>query len=216
VDETRILHLDGNKLAYTNDSPMAIHVPRAIPYRKSTFDGKKVMVYYRTARPNGEIRWDEKSPEGNKLSLRGVLPTLRPLDENTGGFNLAAFKPCPSIQVDGHMCMGLMAHVAGGANGLYRTVWLDPAMDYSVRRYVQSVGGKPVITLDITYDRDPKHGWIPKRWSSIWMNPETDTLVMAENAEVTSYEINVPIPADEFKIEFPPGTNVHDKTGGIE
>jgi hypothetical protein len=208
LNETVILRLDGNKLSYSNDSPQAASVPGTIRARKSTFDGQKVMRYDQHARPTGSIARGERSPEHNLWSIKSILLTLRPLDENTGGFDLTRFHPCPSIQVDGHTLLGL---TASGRSGLSYSVWLDPLKDYTVGRYVESVNGEPAITVNIEYQRDEKHGWLPVYWNSIWVNPETKQLLSAEEANITAYEINAPIPAEQFRIDFPPGTLIIDR-----
>ena len=65
--------------------------------------------------------------------------------------------------------------------------------------------------IDVTYQHDAAHGWIPASWTCLRMdsNGNESSLI---SCKVEEYEINPSIPADAFKLHFPPGTRVLDES----
>ncbi|MGC1274333.1 MAG: hypothetical protein WBC44_11555 [Planctomycetaceae bacterium] len=88
--------------------------------------------------------------------------------------------------------------------------WLDPAREFLPLRTIQIVEGKPRITTDIEYQRDEEHGWVPSGWRIVYVGEKGDLRETSE-ITVTHYEINQPIPHEEFVITFPAGAVVEDR-----
>src|SRR5581483_9523424 len=159
--------------------------------------------------PDGMIRPGNKYVDINDAPMFPVLATYRALNP---GMNLAPSKEKPWVErgkclVDGRECLAFDCGVANKYTT--QTAYVDPAMDYSVVRvmYTANGNGKVFFNIDIRYKPTAEFGWVPWEWDAVDvsdMHPGTRTAVVKE------YSLNVPLPAGEFDITFPPGTFVSD------
>ncbi len=90
------------------------------------------------------------------------------------------------------------------------SIWTDPARDFVPLRFTISsqVTGEITTRTDISYRPVPPHGWTPTGWRTV--QPATGKLRRSVVARVWDSAINIEIPRDRFRIEFPPGTVVID------
>lgn len=83
-------------------------------------------------------------------------------------------------------------------SGWKTILWIEPERDFIVRRYVLAFEQKRIVDVDIDYTRDPRWGWIPSAWRVTEMLADGSTRQVSA-ARVTSYTVNVPIGAEEFR-----------------
>ncbi|MFN0054710.1 MAG: hypothetical protein ACKV0T_21270 [Planctomycetales bacterium] len=97
-------------------------------------------------------------------------------------------------------------------NPLRQRYFLDVSESYIPQRFQELVELREVHRIDFRYKKDAAHGLVLEGWTctSFTRNGEVDSTRVCD---VTDYSINVPIPADEFRIDFPPGTYIEDRRG---
>ena len=111
----------------------------------------------------------------------------------------------------------------------FDTYWVDPNRDDVVVRWK---GQNFSLAVNIDYQRDPKHGWLPSHWSWGPVEAEQPQPSLANavgrggNARtappllfeetVRSYSIGEPLPAETFAQTYPAQTLVYDVTAGSE
>ena len=104
--------------------------------------------------------------------------------------------------VDGIPCLELTRRVGESI----QSCWVDPSRDDLV---VQSERRHPRLGLwrvTITHRFSPQVGWIPDRWTLHRPWSDDDKVL----CEATTCILNERLPADVFRIDFPPGTLVFD------
>src|SRR5207248_2845336 len=93
--------------------------------------------------------------------------------------------------------------------GASRTIWVDPEKDCSIVRYVARVGTSVVYQLDVEYQHDKEHKWVPNRWDYVTLD-DRGQIKQAFHSRVTSWQINLVVDPNVFEIAFPPGTRVSE------
>lgn len=89
-----------------------------------------------------------------------------------------------------------------------RTLWLDPARDYSVVRYTRRHNEALVGQVDISYPAQPIDGmWTPSGWDFRTYST-SGKLKTTTSAKVLNREINKAVLDEVFRIQFPNGTLV--------
>jgi hypothetical protein len=111
---------------------------------------------------------EARNHESDYYMLAPVLLTYRPCDPDTGGRDLAKFDiGARKGTIDVHQCVIL---ASAQPSEIVEELWLDPDRDFVVLRVARSMPGKNT-TLDISYDQDPKLGWIPSAWRWVAFGP---------------------------------------------
>lgn len=128
------------------------------------------------------------------MFFRGLQPVA---DES----RFAEIKPTGQTEViDGSACV-----VWEYRNGEFVSRYsFDPAKSFTLVR-VQS---KNSLTT-ISYRKDDTWGWLPTGWKS-HQTPEGKTAYHYE-CEITNLVINAPVADNQFKVVYPPGSNLHDE-----
>jgi hypothetical protein len=75
---------------------------------------------------------------------------------------------------------------------------IEPERDFLISRYVLLFEQKAIVDMDIDYVQDARWGWVPSGWRLTEMLADGSRRLVSV-AHVTSYEINVPMAADEFR-----------------
>lgn len=92
-----------------------------------------------------------------------------------------------------------------GNDPAYLELWLDPLKDYCIVRSANYRNGHLKDQIDIQYDEDAEHNWVPKSWTI-----RIGTQV--QRSRVVKWETNPTFKPTEFELEFPSGTFVSDQT----
>lgn len=134
--------------------------------------------------------------------------TFAPLAEPLHEFSLRAFQLSPKRQVkDGTTCLVL---VQDDTNGFWRSLWIDPARDFSIVRYTIATKERLVRQLDCEYERNDVGAWLPTRWTTVRRDSSDGSPSSTETVTVDRCEVAPEFRKDEFVISFPPGTVVED------
>jgi hypothetical protein len=184
----------------------------------STFDGETSRRFYsgdeavpRRFAPVGFDHPEARNHESNYYMLAPVLLTYRACAPDTGGRDLAKFDiGAKKGTIDGHKCILL---ATAKPSQIVEELWLDPDRDFVVLRVARSMPGKNT-TLDISYDQDPKLGWIPSAWRWVAFGPESGRIFEEHAASVTLHEFNTDVPREQFQFTYPSGTLVRDRRNG--
>ncbi len=208
------LSFDGGAMHYTVDGPSwvideEIFLPR---YYVSAFDGVASKAFYgespgRTY-PIGFVNSNNKSnQDANNYHIQAILITYRPLHDAMIGlrpeeWTLAGTKGV----VKDRPCL-----IVEKASGPQReSYWVDPERDFSVLRFLRTIAGSVQFRLDVSYEHDGSHGWVPSAWNAVMLYPETGRLYESAVVRVTDYHINCPIELKDLQLIFPPNTLVED------
>ena len=75
---------------------------------------------------------------------------------------------------------------------------VEPERDFIIRQFLVVFQSKLIAEINIDYVQDAKWGWVPNTWQVSQMLDD-GSMRMISDAKVTSYRINEPIGAAEFK-----------------
>lgn len=75
---------------------------------------------------------------------------------------------------------------------------LEPERGFIVNQFIVPFEQKLILQVNIDYVEDAKWGWVPNGWQVSQMLDDGSMRQLSE-AKVTSYSINQPISAEEFK-----------------
>lgn len=100
-------------------------------------------------------------------------------------------------------------------SGVNRSIWVDPQRDFIILRWRSELAGKVLEQIDVFYVEDPAHGWLPSRWKRIEHGSDGRFRTSVE-ATIVEQSVNAQMKADDFRLEFPPGTLVSDQTATSE
>ena len=172
--------------------------------RIAVFDGAALHEIYPNAMSAGEPPLAVRQLKSAKPEVYRNLPVtmffrgLQPVAHEAG---FAEIKPTGQTEViDGSACV-----VWEYRNGEFVSRYsFDPAKSFALVR-VQS---KNSLTT-ISYRKDDTWGWLPTGWKS-HQTPEGKTAYHFE-CEITNLVINALVADDQFKVVYPPGSNVHDE-----
>ncbi|QDT46819.1 Regulatory protein BlaR1 [Symmachiella dynata] len=143
--------------------------------------------------------------------LRWLYCTFDPTMTNTNWQSLEVVKE--PAEVRGHRCWELRRRYEGINPGAPKVPsaswWVDPSREYVIVRYAYSnSAGMVQSQLDIDYQQDDKHGWVPSLWRFRRFDRGGKVLTTTIS-RVTEYEINPQLDDDIFTLQFPPGTHMN-------
>ena len=138
------------------------------------------------------------------ISVRGLCPTF-------SSPTMAQLQPSRTTQTIGDdLCEQYVVPTKGGAPTLF---WLEAKSDYCIRRIRNGNVDQSHSVYNVQNTCDEKYGWLPKSWSHeehSWKGK----LLATHTFEIQEMKINEPVPADDFKIEFPSGAMVAKNRNG--
>lgn len=168
----------------------------------------------------GGARLDALHPQGfindgvgnlgaSASELKMFFLFCRPMDETLGGplggGAWTEFKITGKARVEDHDCY-VLERARGGAAEQY---WVDPRMEYVVRKIVYRVGAADVFTLEASY-AESSFGWVPSAAATATRDEKGGSLE-SSITDVEAFEINVKVKPNELEVDFPPGTFVVDQ-----
>lgn len=220
----RRLKLDGEKIRYELEGPMAApQLGRFVPRRNlRVSDGQVTKVLYDAVKSGHEsqhatgfVRNSANLVAPHLIQLRTILLCYRSFAVDMGeNYDLSQYAVRPtSATIGEHGCVVLTGPMGGVKKNV---IWIDVEREYVPLRWQSIVEGEMRIQLDMDYQPDASHGWVPSGWKyHVYAQPEprqsVGKLKQQGTARVTSYEVNSPIPSSEFRFEFPVGTYVSDR-----
>ncbi|MEX1232404.1 MAG: hypothetical protein WEB58_19315 [Planctomycetaceae bacterium] len=208
------LRLDGERFDYrldtTNGSPN--YNPTG---HRTAFDGNQARYYSGTSRRgtvgSGIIRSELPSFDINSIFIRPLILAYRATHPRIGRLDENSHRVLPDRYPVGDFSCIVLEEI--GAGPFLRSYWVDPEHGFIVRRYQTTVEGRNDSRMDISYEQDSVHGWVPKVWTIINLDENGD-LRSSTVCTVTNFSINKTIPLKEFQLSFPPGTRVIDEVKG--
>lgn len=174
----------------------------------SSFDGRESRIMFESSvgkrEVSGSICDEMHNSEVASLLLKPLMMHLRPLDPDFAQFDQAKLSILdPSKPLMEGTCV-----VIGNDR---QHAWVDTRNGGIVRRSVSYLrNGTPYHQVDISYERDPKHGWLPKRWTSQQFDRSGEVTITTD-ATVIKWEIGIPFKQEDFLLVFPPGATVHNQ-----
>jgi hypothetical protein len=115
-----------------------------------------------------------------------------------------------TLDIEGKSCRGYVTKILPKRT---RTYWMDPAQDYVIRRVQTYQEDKLADQTDIQYERRPSPEdptFVPLEWEYHEYSPG-GKVVHTITVKVTKLEINQPLSADQFEINFPAGAEILDR-----
>jgi hypothetical protein len=204
-----ILKLDGRKAEWICDVPDTLG-GRLLPHWRAIFDGRSSISFHRNedGRHSGTIVADPYYTIGNDATMAGLLPVYRGMEPACAKLDIHKAAIKGTAPLDGRECV-----IVGGPKegSIANELWLDPALEYAPRRWLNTVDDQPCLKLDITYASDAVDGLLKVASYSLRHTYEDGTLGLTVEAVVDDIQFNVPIDESSFVVAFPPGTSVLDK-----
>jgi hypothetical protein len=142
-----------------------------------------------------------------------LLPIMEHFRPSSSGMNLDHLEVMKrDVKIDDDTCILLEDSDALGDKITWtkvrRLYYVSLEKEMAIRRYEQYVGVDLHFEMDTDYRRDKKYGWMPEKISGIRHIKkkffDSCTLV------VSKAELNIPIPAETFVLDFPDGMKVTD------
>lgn len=137
-------------------------------------------------------------------ATKPVLYAFSPQSDAMEGLRHYIVTPRPRA-LDESTCTVLLDTRSQGA--LRRTLWVDAARNFVVRRWQSTLGSTVLSQTDVYYEHDPLRGQLPKKWKSVEYSGG-GLITRAVEAQVTEAIFDVPVDLARFRIEFPTGTIV--------
>lgn len=209
------LDLQEEKLLYHEDrwawhQEQKKHVPCPVTV---LYDGKVLQ----TLKPNGfaDMTWPigtiiKRGPVGytSRPELRPLIGAFRPLDPIFQQFDLKKYRMSTrSGKLDGKQLLVLERESHRGDKTI---LWMDAEQEYSIRREANYLKDRLQQQITVTHKHDSALGWVPQEWETITRFDE-GKLTETCRGRVTVLTSGT-IPASVFRLDFPPGTRVHDET----
>lgn len=111
--------------------------------------------------------WTSKGGHIGDLVLRPLLLDVRPLDRNLG-FRTRARTLAYGATGQIYRREALISIEEPADTGKWKhSLWLDPARDYIVRRFLLIHAADTMIEQTISYFQDSTFGWLPCRWVTL-------------------------------------------------
>jgi hypothetical protein len=207
---------DGNKLRYACDHFIWSKKTKAYEPQSylAVFNGEtcKVLRSYgpnhESTWPQGTIRAEKKHVDANVHLLQPVIMTCRGMTSGMRGCDLNEFALTGrKVIINSHLCWELQYRLPSAH--LEVQLYVDPERDFVILRYLTLVKGIVKRKIDVRFETTPQKEWLPKEWTII-SNVPNGTLEESFQSSVTYYEVNPVVSPNEFELEFPPGTLVHD------
>ncbi len=214
LERSRTVLLNGRMLRMNREGPYW-HSGRAEVDQDayvSTYDGEVAKSFFDEKSIGELIGFIEVQARNQDFDNRNLLPmalAFRPCDPDMGGRDLAGSTVSPGMEtIAGRPCVVITGNPARSS---YESLWLDPHRDFVVLRIQDESGnGGRIDTFDISYQKDPSHGWVPSEWKWTATGGISGRLFGRAAAKVTRYAVNTDIPKSAFQFEFPVGTYVSD------
>jgi thiol-disulfide isomerase/thioredoxin len=185
----------------------------------TAFDGEITTSFYGKAKygADGNLQVDptgfvSKRPSYADEVTRYTLPVLvnlRPLADGVASLPPEATVLDETVQIDNTKCIVVSA--AGTGRGFDRKYFLDPARGFLILRLENLHKGTAVTLIDISYDEDARHGWLPVSWTVKARHPSGDVYEHTRS-KVQTRRINDGIAETDVSYEFPVDTIVTDRT----
>jgi hypothetical protein len=229
IDRVSSLSLDGNKFAYSFDSPNA---------NEANTPGSRIKIpsHYKTVLTETEYEnYLENDPdplqpnrvtavvtinkadgcdESQMPDVRPLMLAFRPLTASLSFIDLSKYRISPVRGTVGNAsCLILEPQADASSQRPKKSYWVDPARDYIIVRAVNSVEGQGALQTDIAYGRDAVIGWVPSSWSFVDVD-RNGHLIKSFRAGVETCTLNQPIPAGDFIVPRPDGVLIHDLRKG--
>jgi hypothetical protein len=211
---SKSLVLDGTKTRYSFDLERTTdftgltrfdnRAPRHFTYT-SVFDGGTGTSRVTAAsRAPGESVPDVISRGGanldaQSLDTRPILMTFRPLDPVLGHPLLDRAVTNTSRFFYKDRSTMILEEWRDPA-GWKMLMWLEPERDFIVTRYIVAFEQNVFTDIEIDYVMDQKWGWVPSGWR-VTHKLEDGSRRVLSTAKVTSYAINEPVSAREFRLD---------------
>ena len=165
----------------------------------SVFDGQTGAVHLNSFldHPPGTLLRATANVDAQNLDVRPILMAFRPLDAAMGHrlIDRAVTNLSRTFYRGKSTFLLEEQHDPSG----WKTIlWIEPERDFLVSRYMLSFEQKETVDIDIDYVHDARWGWIPSGWRVIEMLSDGSKRLVSV-AKVTSYSINAPIGAEEFR-----------------
>jgi hypothetical protein len=211
--------LDGERVAFVVETQggKVLDMP---PFYKSTYDGTASQMYAVTEPDDpklgtgtGVIRSERHAFDVDSIQFRPLMLTLRAVHPALAAIDPAEYRVSPERGRIGDVSCLIIEHA--GDQQPHKFYWVDPDRDFIVLREHETYRGVDRIRKDISYQRDPVHGWLPSGWKFVNLD-ERGELRESAVATVAEYAINATIPPSEFQIEYPKGTYLVDARSGME
>jgi len=165
----------------------------------SVFDGQTGAVRLNSFldHPPGTLLRATANVDAQDLDVRPILMAFRPLDAAMGHrlIDRAVTNLSRTFYRGKSTFLLEEQHDPSG----WKTIlWIEPERDFLVSRYMLSFEQKETVDIDIDYVPDARWGWVPSGWRVTEMLSDGSKRLVSV-AKVTSYSINTPIGAEEFR-----------------
>ncbi|MGA2256322.1 MAG: LamG domain-containing protein, partial [Thermoguttaceae bacterium] len=232
-----VIHVEHQRFAFDGEKKMYFDTATADygcngpahPWERyiSAFNGREQRFYDPPGNPllkhaSGDISGPtEEWSDLQTLSFQPIILACRPLHPQLCGLDSNEFTlGSTDVMIDGHRCAELKASETESP-GHEETYWLDRDRHWVIVKYESSyhvsrqkgAAGQTTI-VNVSYQHDALHGWVPSAWRTEWRNPNTGATHNVEEAKVVKYAFNERISPELFDLPFPPGTFVRDNTQG--
>ncbi len=181
------------------DAPL---VPRT---EIATYDGASAVDYFPVSAwrfPTASVFARQSNSEANNVHWRPVMLHYRPLDVTVNGVgNMASLR----LRESGDTIEGARQIVLESPphEPIHVTLWIDPAQQYAVRRYVARVGDNIDLQLDMSYAN--KNGtWRPQNWRLGYLATVSQGPQVSATSTVVECTENIAIPLSRFQQTFAP------------
>lgn len=185
----------------------------------SAFDGDEQQFFTRSSRrdrpSSGSIMTREAFREWGNIHILPLTIALRPLRPEFFGPDPGEWQLVdrPTV-VDGRQCVVLERLLPSvpeaeppGQRG--QQAYLDPAHEFRLLRYTNTLDGRVTVQLDARYgEKEGAPAWVPSSWTSSMFGAVTGKLGQSSQNRLTGVVLNEPIPDEHFRIKYPPGTQV--------
>lgn len=212
------MKIDAAKVRLENNHP-AWQLPTGELYQKKSinvYDGSNAKTFFTSGMgksdiPFGIIQSEPRQDRAKLFILTPIVMGVRGLNPSMSPFVFGDLKATGlALSIDGATCREFT--LPTGSDALM-SFWLDPEREYVVRRMRRMKQGRLESQSDIQYRTDPVIGWMPNSWTRNVYTRSGEVLTTTK-IEVRSYELNSPIPEEEFQIMFPVGAEVYDQRNG--
>lgn len=181
--------------------------------RKTAFDGVVQRNFSGAIRPDFFPQLTIADTESNtELTLLDRAPVqwfYRPLSPGMGGLDPEELELLnQTATLEGRSLVVLQRTTRGGIVWEY---WVDPDQDFVIRRATSKDRRGFDRRLNISYERNAQHGWVPIAWD--FRRTHGDRVETRMRCTVTRWQINPDLPDEEFRIDVPEGTVVRDRRG---
>ncbi len=185
--------------------------PQGMRPSRVAFDGINTRSYRALDNPTitgrGTTAHGFAITDAQGLGPEPMLLMFRPFDQNLGRIKPDDYRVAADRGKIGDVDCVIIETTDPGR--IRKSYWLDPARDYLVLRRVQTVAGRDVERMDISYRNDSSAGWVPEgcrftRVTGFGQNWRT------LEAKISDVVINPSIARAEFLADFPKGTKVRE------